>query len=188
MKRKLILVMLVVVMLVGTGCQYWTDNAIIVDDNWNSYISFRIAGDSDFGPNKEEFKDIVDRVKLFYPELESSFKSNGNYVEFKPPEPKPISDIPFITKKQIDKKTVKLEIEIPKLITNKDYEGNPAGAPMSFQLFLPGKIIEANTINYKNDYTMKSTLKGKKRARVYWKLTPRVLSTPTKLWVKLKVN
>lgn len=186
-RMKCLAVVMIINLLLLAGCKFDTSSAFIFNEDWEGIINLGVYPD-DYGPSKKELKDLIKRIELFLPQFEKNFSAGENHIAFTTQKPTPIEKISFISKEEINDNLFKISIDLPQLITASDYEGNPKGAGLFFDLYLPGKVVEANTLDYNNDYTMENIMKGEKKARINWLLSPHNLSTPTTLWVKFEPN
>lgn len=182
-KRLALIAIFVLFSLALSGC-FSTRNAIIFDDDWQAYIGMDIITD-DFGPGEEELKDLVARLKLFFPEF-SQVEAGKNHISYISDEKLRLAELSFVEKQSLEDGTERVTINLPQLITAKDYQGEAKGAAMVLELYLPGTVVEANTFNYDNNYVMQKVFPGERRARVVWELSKEHLLSPLRLWVIIK--
>lgn len=180
--RLLLASFILLIALFLTGC-FSTRNAIFFDENWDAHMAVEIITD-DFGPSKEELADIVARMQLFFPEFEQ-VEAGKNSISYLSSEKLGLGELAFVEKEGLADGTTKLIINLPALITAKDWQGDAKGAPMFLELYLPGRIIEANTLDFQNDYPLEKVFPGEKRGKVMWQLSKEHLTAPLRLWVTL---
>lgn len=183
--RKIIIITIILITTtILSGC-YAVNNSIIIDENWNAIIGLDVMV-NEYSADKEKMEDVSNQLKLFLPNLEGSIETTENTVRYTTKNTVNIDDFGFINKIEKENGKIRLEVNLPSIIHNKDSDGNPEGPIIFFNMYLPGKIIQANTIEYENDYIMQTTFSGKKKARITWELPARITSTPTELWVEIQ--
>lgn len=182
-KSLMLTAVLVLFSLALTGC-FSTRNAIIFDGDWQAYIGMDVITD-DFGPSEEELKDIVARLQLFFPEF-SQVEAGKKRISYVSDRKIGIEELKFVEKQTLEDGTEKITINLPPLITAKDYQGEAKGASMILELYVPGTVVEANTFDFDNNHVMQRVFLGEKRARVVWQLSKEHLSSPLRLWVTVK--
>ena len=163
------------------GCSITTHHAMIVEDDWTVILALRLEPDEFLGVSEQTVKDFADRIKLLMPTMSPEPTADGLQLRFHTEEFIPIDELDFVTRTE-EGDYVKIEINLPPLITARDWSGEPTGPKMTFDLYVPGRVVEANTLDWEDNYEMRLVLPGKKK-RVISELTERHLTRPQRLWV-----
>lgn len=159
-----------------------THHAVIVDDDWNAMAVLSLVPDEFAGVSEQVTEDFVKRLGLLMPALSPVPSAAGEQLRFQDEDFRPLNDLGFVTRTE-EGDHVRVEIDLPALITAQDWSGEPTGPSLTLELYLPGRVIDANTLDWEDGYEMLIGLPGTKRARVVWELTERHLSRPLRLWV-----
>jgi hypothetical protein len=186
MKRLICITLLIVGVLLLSGC-YGTQHSMVFDENWDCYMitCFILPDLYSTTTTQKEVEDLIKRLRYFGFEFGGNVDVKEGRVTIYHEKPIPFSQLNegFVTKQALNNGEIKLEIKIPTLVTAKDHGGKLSGGMFAFDVYIPGRIIDANTFQYENNYTMQHVLKGETRGRAVWALSPDQLTTERTFWI-----
>jgi len=178
--RKAVLVGLVLLVCVGLAGCYRTDHALIINEDWEAVVTASVF--QPFEDSVEQMNDLKTRIELLLPFANArieNLSSGPLSIGF---DPMPFDQLPFARREELVNGDWRVSVELPRLVTAVDSEGDPIGPLMAFTLYLPGTVIDANTLTIDNEYVMQTYSAGERRAAVSWVLSPAVLAEPVTLW------